>query len=73
MLHKEDSDKLKEKFNVHPLIFQRSIEHSKSIGELFDILDFMPKEFPIIWDNKEHRWVVSDLLLTNKLENTLEQ
>ena len=74
MLHEEDVDKLKDKFIVHPLIFQRSVEHAKNMGELFDILDFMPKEQPIIWDDKEHRWaIVPDLWLTNKLENMLEQ
>ena len=68
MLHKEDADKLKEKFNIHPLIFHRSVEHAKDMGELFDILDCMPKKFPLMWDDKEHRWVEpQDLFLINKL------
>ena len=72
MLHKEDVDKLKEKFDIHPLVFQRSTEHAKNLGELFDILTFIPKEYPIIWDDKEHRWSNPDLFLINKLEAMLE-
>ena len=72
MLHKEDAEKLKDKFPCHPLIFQRSMEHAKLLGELFDILDLMPKDVPIIWDDKEHRWMaVPDLFLINKLDAIL--
>ena len=72
MQHSVEAEKLKEKFPCHPLVFQRSMEHAKNLGELFDILDFMPKDTPIRWDDKEHRWVtISDLFLINKLETAL--
>ena len=51
--------------DVHPLIFQRSIDHAKNEGELFDILENLPKEYPIVWNEKERNWVTTDdLLLT---------
>ena len=67
MLHE---DELKEKFDVHPLIFQRSKEHSKSPGELYDILVTIP-EFPIVWDSKKQKWTQPDLFFTNKLDSIL--
>jgi len=69
MQHNEEVEKLKEQFPIHPLVFHRSVEHAKNIGELFDILDLMPKTYPIVWDDKEHRWAeVQDLFLINKLK-----
>ena len=65
-------DNLSQKFPVHPLIFQRSKEHAKNLGELYDILMDIPKELPIAWDDKEHRWKQPDLFLVNKLEDKLE-
>lgn len=48
---------LKEKFsNVHPMIFLRSLERSKTGGELFDILSKIPKNYPIIWCEEEKLW-----------------
>ena len=59
--------KLKDRYpNVHPLLFHRSIEHAKSNGELFDILDTIPNEFPLIWCAKSFRWIVTDdIFLSN--------
>lgn len=58
---------LREKYsNVHPLIFRRSLEKAKSNGELFDILSTIPENFPIIWSEKDKRWVFEkDLYLTH--------
>ena len=49
--------KLKERYPVHPLIFHRSMEKAKTAGDLFDILDTMPNKFPLIWNEKERRWL----------------
>lgn len=38
------------------MIFQRSLERSKTGGELFDILSKMPKSFPIVWCEEEKQW-----------------
>lgn len=45
---------------LHPLIFQRSLEKAKNNGELFDILESVPEECPIIWDEVKRRWVHTD-------------
>jgi hypothetical protein len=50
MIEQKIIDSLKEKFaDVHPLVFQRSLEHAKTAGELFDILDTLP-DLPFTWD-----------------------
>jgi len=46
--------------NIHPLIFHRSIEKSKTAVELFDILDTFPEEGPVVWSNKEKCWKKTD-------------
>jgi hypothetical protein len=43
--------------NVHPLIFQRSVERSKSKVDLFDILEGIPDSYPLHWSEKDHKWV----------------
>lgn len=48
---------------MHPLIFQRSIEKSKSNGELFDLLESLPKQLPVVWDDQEKTWKQTDNLL----------
>ena len=49
--------KLKERYaQLHPLIFQRSLERSQTLGELFDVLDEFPQEFPIVWNHTKRRW-----------------
>jgi hypothetical protein len=49
--------------HIHPLIFQRSLEKAKSNGDLFDILEGVPKQYPIVWDEKNHCWKYTDDLL----------
>lgn len=44
----------------------RSVERSNSPGELFDILEDVPNEYPIVWDEATRRWVVTDDLLQSK-------
>ncbi len=55
---------LKDRYQtIHPLLFHRSVEKSITNGELFDLLDGMPQEYPIIWDNKTRKWeYTSDLI-----------
>jgi hypothetical protein len=58
MLNKEVVDRLKERYQIHPLMFSRSLERAKTDAHLFDILDTIPKEFPIVWCDNESKWVV---------------
>jgi hypothetical protein len=51
--------KLKERYpNLHPMIFHRSVERSKNLGHLFDVLETIPEGFPLIWCDVESRWMI---------------
>jgi hypothetical protein len=54
--------KLKETYSqLHPLLFHRSLERSKTNGDLFDIIDTVPKVYPLLWNEEDNRWsTVSD-------------
>ena len=53
--------KLKARYSyLHPMLFQRSVEKARSNSELFDILDSVPKDYPLTWCEKECRWVTVD-------------
>lgn len=54
--------------HIHPLVFQRSMERSTSNGHLFDILETIPQEYPIIWNDKELKWEVTDLLQSKRFD-----
>lgn len=57
-MNEEIIKKLKDNFKyIHPLIFYRSLEKAESEGDLFDILSDIPNKFPIIWSEKNNRWV----------------
>ena len=58
--------------DIHPLIFHRSVEHARTDAELFEILESIPKEYPIIWDAKSYRWEKSSLTLFEKFINLIE-
>lgn len=49
--------------HVHPLIIQRSYEKATSPGDLFDILEGVPSQLPVVWDDVRHAWVHTDDLL----------
>lgn len=56
-MNQEIVESLKKRYDgMHPLIFKRSVEHAESDVELFDILDTVPKKFPIYWEDSERRW-----------------
>lgn len=62
---------LRERYkHIHPLLFLRSMERAKTDGELFDLLDTMPNEYPLVWDEKNHLWCVTeDLMQSNERED----
>jgi hypothetical protein len=49
--------------HVHPLMFQRSLERAKTNGELFDLLESIPKTMPIVWNEQQSCWETTDNLL----------
>jgi len=66
MLDENVVENLKSHFDVHPLIFHRSLEKANTAGELFDILDTIPTKYPIVWDDQSYRWVTTSELLQPK-------
>lgn len=52
--------------HLHPLLFQRSLEKARSNGELFDLLEGMPTDMPVVWDDKERVWKSTNDLLQNQ-------
>jgi hypothetical protein len=60
MMDSETIDKMKKRYDVHPLIFHRSVERAGNAGELFDILESIPADLPVVWDEDSHRWVITD-------------
>ncbi len=58
-------NKLLERYNrLHPLVLHRSVERARTVGELFDLLDTFPDEFPVVWNEETRRWQTVDLLLS---------
>ncbi len=49
--------------DVHPLLFARSVERSRSPGELFEILESIPERMPVVWNDASRRWLTTDDLL----------
>ena len=59
---------LRDKYSdIHPLIFHRSLERSSCQGDLFDILESLPKIYPIVWDEDKHSWVHTSDILQSKI------
>lgn len=57
---------LKKKFpHVHPLLFKRCVEKTKTNGELFDMLSSIPNEYPIVWDEESRSWIITNDLVQN--------
>ena len=51
-------NKLKERYqDVHPLMFKRSVEKAKTLGELFDILEDVPDKYPLKWCEEKRIWI----------------
>lgn len=51
--------KMRERYRDLPLmVFLRSVERASDATDLFEILEDVPKEFPLAWDFEKRRWVV---------------
>ena len=69
-LKKEIVDGLRLRYaDVHPLMFHRSCERAKDETELFDILETMPKDFPMVWRDEIRGWQrTDDLFLSSNFD-----
>ena len=70
----ETVDVLRKRYpKLHLLVFQRSVEKARNDVELFDILESIPEEMPVLWDEKLRRWVNTDDLMQAKVIGTSKQ
>jgi hypothetical protein len=60
MLTKDLVESLRQRYDVHPLVFNRCVGRAKNDAELFDMLDSFPKKFPIVWSEEEYRWITTN-------------
>jgi hypothetical protein len=68
MVDLEVVEKMKARYpQIHPLIFHRIAEKAKSPGELFDLLETFPNEFPLMIG--ESGWIVTDDLFQSRKFN----
>ena len=69
MIDAETINALRERHpEVHPLLFQRSVEHAETAGELFDILESLPP-LPVSWNEKKRRWVrIKDVIVSERVD-----
>lgn len=51
----------------------RSVERARTPGELFDILEDIPDEYPLVWDENLRRWVGTDDLLQSQTYRQAEK
>lgn len=58
--------------NIHPLIIYRTADKVNTAGEMFDILEEFPKEYPVSWDSNQKRWTIADdVTLEDTFDTTL--
>lgn len=68
-IDKDSLNKLRDRYKIHPLLFTRSVQHSKTILELFETLEALKSmDYPIFWDSG---WKITDLYLKDDLEEIL--
>lgn len=75
MIDKKIIKALRDRYSsIYPLIFHRSIERSKTAGELFDILDTFPNKYPVVWNEDHKRWlVIKDLFQAKSFEEKIDE
>ena len=57
---------------VHPLVFQRSLEKASSALDLFEILQTVPSLPPFSWDDSKRSWSRDeDVMATGSMKSML--
>ena len=60
-MYEEVVQKLQKRYDhIHPLIFHRTVERAKTQVELFDLLEGFVNQYPLLWNNELHNWVITD-------------
>lgn len=56
--------------HLHPLLVHRSIERAKNLVDLFEILEQVPKKYPVVWNEETRSWVKeTDVMAKKQLKN----
>jgi hypothetical protein len=56
--------------HLHPLLVHRSVERAKSFVDLFEILEQVPKKYPVVWSEEKRSWVKEpDVMAKKQLKN----
>jgi hypothetical protein len=64
--------KLKERYDhVDPIVFLKTVGLVETPGELFDVLEDIPKDYPIVWNPDTKKWVKTIDLYCYDLERML--
>ncbi len=59
---------------VHPLVFQRSLEKASSELDLFEILQTVPSRPPFSWDDSKRSWSPDeDVMATGSMKSMLKK
>lgn len=61
-MNKDVIESMKRYFNLHPLLFQRSLENAKDETELFETLSAIKGNNPLCWNEEKRSWEDCDLL-----------
>jgi hypothetical protein len=65
MIEEIAAQKLRGRYaHVNPVLFKKSCDYAKSLGDLFDILEGLPQVYPITWNDSKRQWVTVDDVLT---------
>ena len=75
MIDPEIIDGLRKRYKeVHLFVFHRSVERAETVGELFDILETIPDNFPFIWNEELRCWKnTTDLFQKARLKFVVDE
>lgn len=60
--------------DVHPLVFQRSLEKAVSSLDLFEILESIPSSPPFSWDEASRSWRRDeDVMASDQMKSMLKK
>ena len=60
--------------DVHPLVFQRSLEKASSALDFFEILQTVPSRPPFSWDESKRSWSRDeDVMATEPMKSMLKK
>ena len=70
-IDEETASNLKKRYaHLHPLLVHRSIERAKNLIDLFEMLEQVPKKYPVVWSEEKRLWIKeADVMAKKQLKN----